>query len=308
MPIDQITLNFSAAGLALLNVILALVMFGVALDIRLEDFRRVLLSGKPALLGLTAQFFLLPAFTFLLVVACNPVPSMGLGMILVAACPGGNISNFITHLARGNTALSVSMSAVSTAAATFMTPLNIAFWGSLHPQTNAILRQVALDPVEMLWTVLTILGVPIILGMLLAARLPRLAARLRRPAKIFSLVAFAGFVVVALAANFGYFLRFIGLVAGLVALHNATALGLGYTAARLARLAEGDRRAVAIEIGIQNSGLALLLIFNFFDGLGGMAIVAAWWGVWHIVAGLTVATFWSRRPVAEGEVAAGGLA
>ena len=80
--------------------------------------------------------------------------------------------------------------------------------------------------------------------------------------------------------------------------HNATALGLGYSAARLFGLPEADRRAVAIEVGIQNSGLGLLIIFNFFDGLGGMAIVAAFWGIWHIVSGLTVARFWSRRPPA----------
>lgn len=184
----------------------------------------------------------------------------------------------MTHLGRGNTALSVTMSAVSTSAATFMTPLNIAFWGSLHPRTGAILRRVDLDPGEMLLTVATILGGPIVAGMVLAARWPELAERLRRPMK-----------------NFGYFLRFVGLVAGLVALPNATAFGLGYGAAKLAGLAERDRRAVAIEIGIQNSGLGLLIVFNFFDGLGGMAIVAAWWGVWHILAGLTVATFWSRR-------------
>jgi BASS family bile acid:Na+ symporter len=303
MPIDEVTLNFSPRGLALLNVVLALVMFGVALDIRVADFRRVMTDRRPVLLGLSAQFFLLPAFTFLLVLILDPLPSMALGMMLVAACPGGNISNFMTHLARGNTALSVTMSAVSTAAATFMTPFNIAFWGALHPGTRAILRQVALDPVDMFLTVLTILGVPIVAGMTVAARRPALAALLRRPMKVFSLIFFALFVAAALAANFGHFLRFVGWVAGLVALHNATALGLGYGAARLAGLAEGDRRAVAIEIGIQNSGLGLLIVFNFFDGLGGMAIVAAWWGVWHILAGLTVATFWSRRPLAVGGIA-----
>ncbi len=302
-PVDEITLNFSPQSLTLLNVILALVMFGVALDIRVADFRRVVTAGRPVLLGLGAQFLLLPAFTFVLVLILDPIPSMALGMILVAACPGGNISNFMTHLARGNTALSVTMSAVSTAAATVMTPLNIAFWGSLHPGARTILRQVALDPVDMLLTVATILGVPIVLGMTVAARRPRLAARLRRPMKVFALVFFAVFVVAALVANFGHFLRYVGAVAGLVALHNATALGLGYTSARLVGLAEGDRRAVAIEIGIQNSALALVIIFTFFDGLGGMALVAAWWGVWHILAGLTVATIWSRRPLAVGGVA-----
>lgn len=305
MTVDEITLNFSPAGLTVLNAVLAFVMFGVALDMRVGDFRRVLTAGKPVLLGLTAQFLLLPAMTFLLVLLLDPAPSMALGMMLVAACPGGNLSNFLTHLARGNTALSVTMSAVSTTAATVMTPLNIAFWGTLHPGTRTILRQVDLDPLQMLLTVLTILGLPITLGMMIAARRPGLARRLRTPMKRFAVVVFAAFVVTALAANWQHFLRFVGWVAGLVAIHNASALGLGYAAARAAGLDESDRRAVAIEVGIQNSGLGLLIIFTFFDGLGGMALVAAWWGVWHILSGLTVATWWSRRPLdAGGRIAA----
>ncbi len=299
MPIDEVTLHFSSTSLTVLNIILGLVMFGVALDLRVEDFRRVLASGRPALLGLTAQFFLLPAFTFGLVWLLEPAPSMALGMMLVAACPGGNISNFITHLARGNAALSVSMSAVSTAAAIVMTPANLAFWGSLHPATAGVLRRVELDPLHLLGTIATLLGVPIVAGMWITARRPRLARRLRRPMRAFSLVFFAAFVAAALAANWSYFVRFVGRVAGLVAVHNATALGLGYGASRLFGLAEGDRRAVSIEIGIQNSGLALVLIYGFFEGLGGMAIVAAWWGIWHIVAGLSLAFFWSRRPPAS---------
>jgi BASS family bile acid:Na+ symporter len=115
----------------------------------------------------------------------------------------------------------------------------------------------------------------------------------------FSLGFFALFVALALAANWQYFLDYVGVVVLVVAAHNALALGLGYTAARAARLDEPERRAVAIEIGIQNSGLGLLLIFNFFDGLGGMAIVAAWWGIWHIVTGLGLALFWSQRTPAE---------
>lgn len=299
MTVDEIALRFDARSLTVLNVILALLMFGVALGMRVEDFRRVVTTAKPALIGLGAQFLLLPAFTFALVSLLDPLPSMALGMILVAACPGGNLSNFMTFLARGNTALSVTMSAVSTCGAIVLMPANLAFWGSLHPGTRGILRQVALDPLDMVLAVATILGVPIVLGMTIAARYPRRAARLQQAMRPLSLIVFAVFIGAALAANYDYFLRFIGRVAGLVAAHNAAALALGYTAARLFRLAEADRRAVAIEVGIQNSGLGLLIIFNFFDGLGGMAIVAAWWGVWHIVSGLVVSSFWARRPVAE---------
>jgi len=154
---------------------------------------------------------------------------------------------------------------------------------------------VALDPVQMLFTVLVLLGVPMLVGMLTAHHLPRFAERVRRPIRIFSLVVFVGFVVGALAANWRYFLAYVGFVVIAVFLHNALALATGYGAARVAGLPERDRRAVSIEVGIQNSALGLILVFNFFDGLGGMAIVTAWWGVWHLVSGLSVATWWSRR-------------
>jgi len=294
--VDQVTLHFDAGSLLVLNAVLGLVMFGVALDIRVDDFRRVLTNWRPVALGLSAQFLLLPAFTWMLVRVLEPHPSMALGMMLVAACPGGTLSNFLTHLAGGNTALSVSLSAVSTLAATVMTPLNLAFWAGQYAPTADILRQVALDPLDLATTVAVILALPILLGMAVAARLPAAAARLRRPMRRLSLGIFALFVIGALAANFEHFQRWIGAIAGLVFIHNATALALGYASARLCGLREPDRRAVCLEIGIQNSALGLVLIFDYFNGLGGMALVAAWWGIWHIVAGLTLSRWWSKRP------------
>ena len=293
--IDLVRLNFNPQSLGLLNAILGFVMFGVALDLKLADFRGVLSLPKATLIGMLGQFVLLPAFTFLLVLAIRPAPSIALGMILVAACPGGNVSNFLTHHARGNTPLSVTMTAISTLVAIVMTPFNLSFWGGLHPQGAQILREVALNPAEMVIAVLLLLGVPMAAGLFVSHRLPGLAARLRKPMRWFGLVALALFVIGALAANWRYFLDYVGIVVFAVLLHNALALATGYWAARAAGLPERDRRAVSIEVGIQNSGLGLILIFNFFEGLGGMAIVTAWWGVWHLISGLTVATWWSRR-------------
>lgn len=294
--IDEIVLNFNPTTLGVLNIILGLVMFGVALDMRLADFRFALRSPKPVLIGLAGQFLLLPAVTYVLTLVLDPAPSIALGMILVAACPGGNISNFLTHFARGNTALSVGMTAISTVAAIVMTPFNLAFWGSLHPTASAVLKQVALDPVEMVVAVLLLLGVPLAAGMAIARYLPGLAARLRKPMQVFSLGFFALFVIGALAANWTYFLHYVGYVAFFVFLQNGFALLVGYLAATVGGLPERDRRAVAIEVGIQNSGLGLVLIFNFFNGLGGMAVITAWWGIWHIISGLSLATVWARRP------------
>ncbi|MFQ5538360.1 MAG: bile acid:sodium symporter family protein [Gemmatimonadota bacterium] len=306
MDVDTLRLSFHPGTLALLNAGIGLMMFGVALDLSLDDFRQVAARPRGALVGLTAQFLLLPAATFLLTRVIDPLPSIALGMILVAACPGGNISNIITHLAGGNAALSIGMTAVSTAAAVIMTPLNITFWGSLNPDTAAILREVSLNPVDLLLTVAAILGVPLAVGMLVAAHRPRIAERLRRPMKTLSVVFFGAIVLLAFAANWQNFLDYVGIVMGVVALQNALALALGYAAGRALGLPSRDARAISIEVGIQNSALGLTLIFTFFAGLGGMALVAAWWGIWHIIAGLTVAAGWTwvDRRLAVSEVSA----
>ncbi len=222
--IDLVRLNFNPQSLWALNAIIGLVMFGVALDLKVADFKAVLVMPKPVLIGLAGQFLLLPAFTFLLVMVIKPAPSIALGMMLVAACPGGNISNFLAHHAKGNTALSITMTAISTAVAIVMTPTNIAFWGGLNPETAAILKEVALDPVDMLLTVFLLLGLPMAAGMWTGYRYPRFVERAHKPVKIFSIVVFGLFVVGALAANWRYFLDFVGFVVFAVFLHNALAL------------------------------------------------------------------------------------
>jgi len=293
--IDAIQLNFSPASLMLLNAILAIVMFSIALDLKPSDFKALARTPKALLTGMASQFLVLPVLTFAMLVLTNPQPSIALGLILVAACPGGNISNFITHRAGGNAALSVSMTGIATVAAIVMTPFNVAFWGNLYEPTRAILRQTALDPVSIAITVFFMLILPLILGILLNVRRPDLAARIRTTMQRISMAIFIGFIVLALAANWAFFLSFAGAVAGLVVMHNALALSGGYFTATVMRLSDYDRRAITIETGIQNSGLALVLIFAFFGGLGGMAVAAAFWGIWHAISGLALASFWSRQ-------------
>lgn len=292
--LDEVMLNFSPGSLQLLNGILAIVMFSIALDLRHSDFRQLLKAPKPLLTGLVSQFLFLPAITFLLVLIMQPHPSIALGLILVAACPGGNISNFITHRAGGNSALSVSMTGFATLGAIFLTPINVALWGNLYVPTRAVLREVAIDPVSVAITVAFMLVLPLFLGVLVNAKMPELAARIRKPMQWLSMGIFVTFIVLALAANWAFFLQFAGFVAGLVVLHNALALATGNLSARLAGLTEYDRRAVTIETGIQNSGLGLILIFGFFGGLGGMAVVAAFWGIWHAISGIALAAWMSR--------------
>ncbi len=293
--IDEIFLNFSPGSLVLLNAILAIVMFSIALDLRGRDFLALAKAPKPLLTGLTSQFIVLPVLTYVMIVVLEPRASIAMGLILVAACPGGNISNFITHRAGGNTALSVSMTAFATAGAILLTPLNIAFWGSLYPPTREILTKTSIDPVQIAITVTLMLILPLAIGIWLNSKKPEFTARIRRPMQLLSMAIFIAFIVLALAANWSFFLNYAWMVAGLVFIHNALALGGGYTMARLLGLSEFDRRAVTIETGIQNSGLGLVLIFGFFGGLGGMAVVAAFWGIWHAVTGLALANFLSRK-------------
>ncbi len=302
VTLDQVRLNFNPTGIAIINAAIGLMMLGVALELRIEDFKRIITSPKAPVLGLVAQFLLLPAFTFLLVLVIKPYPSIALGMMLVAACPGGNLSNIVTYLAQGNTAVSISMTAVSTVAAIVMTPLNISFWGSMNPATSAIMKQVSLNPVDVFVTVFLILGIPLITGMTLGHTYPSLAQKVKKPFKIFSLVFFLIIVCGALAANWQNFLTYIGLVVFAVLIHNALALNLGYWSARIVGLPERDCRAVCVEVGIQNSALGLVLVFNFFDGLGGMAILVAWWGIWHIIAGLVTAFIFTRKKLPKTEV------
>jgi BASS family bile acid:Na+ symporter len=305
-PIDSVALNFSATSLTALNIILGIIMFGVALDLSIDDFKRALKMPRAPILGMLAQFLLMPAATFGLMTVLDPTPSVGLGMIMVASCPGGNISNFITHVGRGDTALSVTMTALSTVGAIFMTPLNVAFWGSMDPGTAAVLTEFQLDPLGMFGNVLVLLGVPLILGMTVAAKAPGAAEKMRKPFKVMSLAFFFVFILVAFRSNFDFFLQYIGYVFVPVLLQNALSLTTGYTLARIGRLEGAQARAVAIEVGIQNSGLGLILIFGFFGGLGGMAVIAAWWGIWHIIAGLSLAgvwTWWDKRNGIERETA-----
>jgi bile acid:Na+ symporter, BASS family len=303
--LDHIRLNFSAGGVHTLNIALAFIMFGVALDINLSHFKGVLTRPKSFFTGVTAQFLLLPAMTFILVISLNLTATVALGMILVAACPGGNISNFISASARGNTALSITLTATATLVAIFMTPFNFSLWGDLYIQhynntAGELLRPIVIDKAQVFQTVFILLGIPVIAGVFVSTKFPVFTSKIRKPIRTTSIIFFVGLVVFLLSANFDHFRNFVPLVFLIVLAHNLLALGSGFIAGTIMRLPQSDRRSLTIETGIQNSGLALALMFNpkIFPPemeLGGMTIIAAWWGIWHIISGLTIATIWSRK-------------
>ncbi|HAA11914.1 MAG TPA: symporter [Cytophagales bacterium] len=297
--IDNIALNFNEASLTTLNIALAFIMFGIALDLTPNDFRRLVQSPKSTLVGLLSQFLILPALTFLLILIFRPAPSMAMGMILVAACPGGNVSNFISTIAKGNIALSVTLTGLASTLAIFFTPLNFALWAKALPDSSSLQQEFSINPGEVVFTILTLLAVPLVIGMYTNHKFPEFVKKIKRPVRNMSVMFFAGFVVVAFTNNVEYFLEHIHLIAFLVFVHNAVALSSGYGIASLFRLDGPTRRSISIETGIQNSGLALVIIFNFFDGIGGMAIIAAWWGIWHLISGSVIGYFWSRRATPE---------
>jgi len=308
--LDNIRLVFDAKGLIALNITLGIIMFGIALGIRLKNFKKVIKFPKPFLVGVVSQFILLPAVSFLLVVLLKDyiTQSVALGIILVAACPGGNISNFISSLAKGNVELSVSLTATSTLMAVFMTPLNFAFWGRLFINysnthgVSALLKPLTIDKAEMFYTVFILLGVPIVLGMLFAWKFPNITKKIIKPIQRISIVVFMSFVIIAFIKNYDYFINYIAWIMIVVLIHNAVALLTGFTISSIFGIKRRNRRSITIETGIQNSGLALVLLFNrnIFDldlPLGGMMFIAAWWGIWHIISGLGLAAFLNKVPL-----------
>jgi len=304
--IDSIRLNFNNDGRLFLNLTIAFIMFGIALELKPDDFKKLFRSPKPALVGILSQFLLMPLLTFLLASALGDfiTPTIGMGMILVSACPGGNISNFISSLAKGNVALSVSLTAFSSLGGLFLTPFNFAFWGNLYLEfgaktaDNALVQSLSVDAVDVLQTIMMILGIPLVLGIFVNLKFPRFTESVVQWIKRFSILVFIALIAIIFGSNFDLFLKYIKYIFLIVLVHNALALTMGFYTGRLFGLAQRESKTIAIETGIQNSGLALALLFNpdvFPQDLpiGGMAFIAAWWGVWHIISGLTIAGFWS---------------
>ncbi|WXL24123.1 bile acid:sodium symporter family protein [Ectopseudomonas mendocina] len=298
-----VNLEFSPTAMIGLNAIIALMMFGVSLELRVDDFRRILLAPKAPLIGMLVQFVLLPASTCLLTILLPIDPSLAMGMILVATCPSGTFSNIMTWIGRGNVAVSASVTAVSSVTAGIFTPLNFALYAGINPQTRALLTEISVDPISLLLMVLLVLILPMALGMFIGKIRPLLAQKLERPLRNFSLLVLIAFVGGAFIKNYDQFLEHFHLFFWLVVLLNTMALGLGYICARLWRLPEADVRAVTLETGIHNSALGMALIFTFFPQAGGMLLIAAFWGCWQLLAGLLLALYWSRSAPAASDLA-----
>lgn len=304
--LDPIKINFSASGMHAINIILSFIMFGVALGIKPAEFKTLIKQPKSLILGLISQVIALPLVTFIVIIALNNyiTPTVAMGMILVASCPGGNISNFMSSLSKANTELSVGLTATTTLLATITTPFNFAFWGGLYvnfisKHAKHMLQPLEIDNGQMFETVFILLGIPLVIGIFFSHYFPKITEKLKKPIQILSIVFFIAMVVMAFANNFDLFLKYIFYIFIIVLVHNLLALATGFSIASIFKLPNADRRTLTIETGIQNSGLGLVLLFNpkIFPpelALGGMLFITAWWGIWHIISGLSLSLYWNK--------------
>ncbi len=293
--INAIRINFDDNMIVLMNICLAFVMFGVALNLRMEDFRALFRKPRKILIGLSSQLILLPILTLVLIYFWEVQYSIALGMVLVASCPGGNISNYATHLGRGNTALSITLTAIVTISAAFITPFTFYFWAEWIPDAASQSLQIDIDLLGMFYIVLQIIFIPLVLGMGLRHYFPSFIQRIKKPISVISLIIFVGFIIGALLGNSNLIVDYVQLVFLLVIAHNGLALLLAYAYSKSWKMTTRDARAIALETGVQNAGLGLVLVFNFFPELGGMLLVVAWWGIWDLISAFFLSLYWRQR-------------
>ena len=298
-PVDTLQLHFNPDQMLVLNAAMAFLMFSVALDIRLEDFRRVVQFPRSIGVGILAQYLIFPLLTLAIIALFNPPASVGLGMVLVSMCPSGNMTNFLSHFAKANVALSVTLNAIIILSASFLTPAGFLFWSAFVPDSEAVRQTFEISFSQMVIIIIELIVAPLLIGMWLNEKKPEFVAKIRPWAQRISLLVFFSILVLALLGNRDNIVNFLGFVFVLVAVHNGIALAHGYALGRLFRLPELDCRTLAFETGIHNTALGLLLIFKFFGGLGGMALIAAWYGIWDLITGMSLAWYWKKRPLQQ---------
>lgn len=279
----------------ILSLVLATMVFSVALELKVDDFKRVAQTPKAVICGLIPQFILLPLGTWVATLLLDLPPNVEAAMILVAACPGGSLSNYITHFGRGNTALSVSVSAVAALMALVLTPFNFSWMIAANPVTASWLKTLSIDASDIWISLLVLLAIPMLLGLLFAHKLPALTAKLQKPLANFAFIALLAFIVLGLLKERQLLTLSLLPMLGIVIAHNASGLFFGWVTSKAMGVSERDTRAVMIEGGMQNSGLALGIIAVQFSADLGMVIIASLWGMWHIVSGLTCALYWRRK-------------
>ncbi len=270
----------------LINPLLGVIMFGMGLTLRAEDFKVVFSRPRDVLIGCLAQFTVMPLLAFALARIFRLEEALAIGVILVGCCPGGTASNVITYLAKGDLALSVGMTAVSTLLAPVLTPLLVWLLAG---------ATVDVDVIGMLLSILWVVILPIALGLLVKRFWPRTTDRASAYLPALSSLAICVIVLIVIAANAHKLLAGGLVILLVVVLHNLCGLGAGYLIGSLLRLPPAKRRAISIEVGMQNSGLASSLATLHFAAYPLATIPGALFSVWHNISGALVAKVYSRR-------------
>ena len=296
-PVDTLQINFNPDQLAILNAAMAFLMFSVALDVRPSDFKKVVLFPKSVGVGLLIQYLLFPLVTLGVIFLFQPPVSMAMGMVLVSMCPSGNMTNYLTHFSKANVALSVTFNAIIILLASVITPAGFLFWSGFIPDSETLRQSFDLKFMEMALIIIELILAPLLLGMWLNHRFPAFVEKIKPWAQRLSLIIFFSILVLALLGNRENISTYLGYAFLIVLIHNGLGIGSGYWIGRLTRLPELDCRTLAFESGVHNTALGLLLIFRFFNGLGGMALIAAWYGIWDLVTGMGLAYYWRRKAV-----------
>ena len=295
MPIDQVQINANSDGLIVLKICLAFILFSLAIDIKKEDFKTLYTNPKSVIVGCFSQIILLPFLTFLLILLIKPPASIAMGMILVSACPCGNMSTYISYLAKGFIPLSITITTISTLLASLTTPFNFYLYASHYAPANILLQEIHISFWYLLSSIILLLLLPLISGILLQQYFPEFIKKISKPIKMIALLFFIAFLIGAFVGNRIVFIEYLPQIFGVVFIQNALAFLIGYWFPKAFKIPETHCRSISIETGIHNSGLGLILVMTFFKGNGGMALIAAWWGIWHIIAGLVLAFYWKKN-------------
>ncbi len=297
---DGITLSIDQDAQKFLTGLLAFIMFSVAMGLKIPHFKLLMARPKPVVYGLVAQLFALPLLTVIIIYLLQPSASIALGMIVVASCPGGNVSNFLTTISKGDVALSVTLTSIASISAVILTPVAIIFWSDLIPSTASLIGEIDLNVMHFLSQTILILGLPLLFGMWLAHKAPKFATLVGPYLRHVSFAILIFFIIAMAMKNKELFLNYGMIIFPLVILHNSSALLLGNIAGRMAGGGTASTRAITFEVGIQNSGLGLVILLSQFNGLGGAALVTATWGLWHIVSGLLLSRYYKFRDKSSG--------
>ena len=269
-----------------INYLLGVVMFGMGLTLNLKDFKIVFSRPKDVVIGCMAQFTVMPLLAWGLAKVFQLDESLALGVVLVGCCPGGTASNVITYLAQGDLALSVGMTGVSTLLAPFLTPLLT--WVLAGKSVNV-------DVVGMLLSILWVVIIPIIVGLIVKWLWPKFTEKALDYLPAFSSITIALIVAIIIAANANKLMASGLIIMVVVVLHNICGLSMGYLIGRLLGLSESKKRAISIEVGMQNSGLASSLATIHFATYPLATIPGAIFSVWHNISGAMVARFFTRN-------------